>query len=515
MSKKLPPVSSEPENYSIDEMMDRLKNSISESDDRGELVTRGDGSQAIKVRKRKRRSDQPNQKEAKQNLKLRIAQVSGFLILLFLTLLVVGVAFVYANSRPFRKQLVQNMEQASGATVGINQFRMNPKTANAVELTLKWPDGNLLNHFRLTGVSAEVFPSSFLGKAMTGGEVTINQGDLTLQIPKQGQAIRNRAAPSGLAPIRFDRYRFQKLNLTLGPPEAPVVKLMNSQGSLSYIDSGKQPQLNLSLGDLVIIGWPKLRLDRSLIVIRGDELNVVNLRMLYESDTRGTLEFSGNIAPYKPDQMSSLVATLDAFQISGIAGPVLGRLFSGRIDSLVNSKSNQLSFLSTANPSAKLEVAFQSNPSSPFELQGFPFLFALNQLLDDPWFERPNFDSDVSGVIHREGGSVSLRNLNLQSKGRLALMGSITLAQDQKLSGSFQVGVAEAMLGNSKNPRLRTMFNEQRDGFRWVTLKISGSASAPSDNFKELFATTAETTEDSLSSKKSGKSDFEELTKPK
>jgi hypothetical protein len=239
MSKKLPSVSSEPEKYSIDEMMDRLKNSPENSDEQGELVTRADGSQAMKVRKRKRRSDQPNQKETKKNLKMRIAQVSGVLIFLFLMLLVVGVAIIYANGRPFRNRLIQNIAQASGATVEMNQFRMNPKTANAVQLTLKWPDGNVLNHLRLTGVNAEIFPASFLGKAMTGGEVFIDQGDLTLQIPKQGQATRNTAASGDLVPIRFNRYRFQNFNLALGSPTAPVMKLNNSQGSLSYIDSGR------------------------------------------------------------------------------------------------------------------------------------------------------------------------------------------------------------------------------------------------------------------------------------
>ena len=51
------PQPSEPEKYSIDEMIDRLKNPPDEEPiEKGELVTRADGSQAIRVRKRKRRS---------------------------------------------------------------------------------------------------------------------------------------------------------------------------------------------------------------------------------------------------------------------------------------------------------------------------------------------------------------------------------------------------------------------------------------------------------------------------
>ena len=51
------------DHYSVDEMMDRLKRHKGSEDKEndmkdGELITRSDGSQVIKVRKRKRRSQQ-------------------------------------------------------------------------------------------------------------------------------------------------------------------------------------------------------------------------------------------------------------------------------------------------------------------------------------------------------------------------------------------------------------------------------------------------------------------------
>ena len=66
----------DPERYSLEEMMERLKAKPSSTPDPadGELVTRADGTQAIKVRKRKRRSHQP-QKEARTRARRRPQQL--------------------------------------------------------------------------------------------------------------------------------------------------------------------------------------------------------------------------------------------------------------------------------------------------------------------------------------------------------------------------------------------------------------------------------------------------------
>ncbi len=516
MSNKTPLPPSEPERYSIDEMMDRLKQPSSKSEDEGELVTRSDGTQAIKVRRRKRRSDQPTKKAEEKNLKARIIQVSGVLILLFITALIVGIAITYANSRPFRDKLIQNIQQSSGATAELNQFRMNPKTANAAQVQLKWPEGNVLSQLVMGGLAAEIFPSSFLGKKMSGEEIIIDQANLTLQIPKSGQATLSNAVVTGFPTISFNRYRAENLDLTLGAASAPTIQLSKSEGSFSPSSSGKPAQLSLSRGNLIIPGWPKLRLARSLVIFSKEELEIVSLNVSHESDSRGSLEFSGKIAPYQRDRMSTLALRLEAFQISGIAGPVLGRFFSGRIDSLPDSPINQLSFFPTENPQQKLEVAFQISPSSRIEVQGFPFLFLLSKALDDPWFEAPAFESDARGTIEREGDILSLRDLNFESKSRIKLSGTVSLASDQSLSGNLKVSISEAMVKASASQRFQSMFSKPEDGFCWINLKIGGTASAPTDNSEDLFNSAPFTSQKpSMPTASEKKSTFEELTNPK
>ncbi|MES2924716.1 MAG: hypothetical protein V4819_24395 [Verrucomicrobiota bacterium] len=512
---------SEPEKYSIDEMMDRLKAPPSENSDDGELVTRSDGSQAIRVRKRKRRSSQPHKEERHRTRRIRIVQVSAALILMFLAALAIGGAIIYANSSPFRQGLIRKIEQLSGATIDLQNFRMNPKTANSGSFSLTWPDGNVLKALSLRGFTANVAPASFLGKSMTGGEVLSSYGVLALQFPKPGQALRNSPAPTGASAIRFDRYRVQNLDVILGAPAAPLIKLAGTEASMDPENVNGRPQLSLYQGDLTIEGWPKLRMDRALIEFRGTEADIIGLRVLpeksdIEKDDRGALEFSGPVAPYKPNQPVILTVSLDAFQLSGITGPALGRLFSGKVDSLPIDKSNYLMFLPTDKPSPAFDASFRVSPNSKIEVQGFPFLFALSQLLgEDPWFVHPTFEGEASGVIHREGGVVTLRNLKLESKGRMALRGNISIAANQTLAGSLHVGLAEAAIGSATTSRLASMFGPPTDGFRWLTLKISGPATQPTDTFKELFSTTAAVPRESPAPNETEGSSFEELTRPK
>ena len=437
------------------------------------------------------------------------------LVLVFIAAFLVGGAVIYANSSLFRKELARNIAQTTGASVELEQFRMNPQTANAAKLLLQWPEGNVLKSATLSGINAEIFPSSFLGKSLNGEEVSITDGMLALQIPKPGQALTSVPDANEKLPIHFNRYRIPVFNLTLGDPTAPAIRLLKSEVSLNPDNVNGRPEMSLYKGSLVINGWPKLRLDRALIEFRGKETDVIGLRILHETDDRGAFEVSGSVTPYEPDHVSTLAVSLDSFDLTGIIGPSLGRFFSGRIDSTPSSKSNYFTFLPTADPSPILDISFLSTPASRIEVRGFPFLSGLAQALDDVWFEHPVFEADAAGKLHRENGIITLRELNFESKGRLALKGEVSLNPDQALSGNLEVGVAEAMVLSSKSTRLKSMFGPTKGGFRWVTLKISGPAAVPTDNFQELFSATEQSTESNSRTTEPSKASFEELTRPR
>lgn len=510
----MPTVPSEPEKYSIDEMMDRLK-SPSEDPDAGELVVRSDGSEALRVRKRKRRSNQPRKEELKRSRKAMIMQVAAALVLILGAALTVGTAIIYANSRPFRENLVEKIAQSSGAAVELEQFRMNPKTANSAKLTLGWQEGNVMKSLSLRHLVAEIFPATFMGQTISGEDVVVAEGILTLQAPKRGKELRVTPAAAGAQAVSFKRYRISKFHLTSGNPTAPLIRLSNSEASLNPENIHGRPQLSLYRGDVTIAGWPKFQMDRALIEFRDDEMDIIGLRLAQNQDERGSLEISGTVYSYQTDRASTLAVRLDAFELAGLTGPALGRLISGRVDTLSAPVASVLSFRAGDSPTPTVQLAFRATPTSRIEVQGFPFLYSLSRMLDDIWFERPVFEGDADGVFHHENGIASLRELDMESKGRMALRGSISVDPHGKLAGNLQLGIAESMIAPLKDRRLDSMFERSSDGFLWTTLAISGSAASPADNFKDRLSAAAASTAPKSEPAAEGGSTFEELTRPR
>jgi hypothetical protein len=506
---------SEPEKYSIDEMMERLKSRPAEDPIQdGELVTRADGSQAIRVRKRKRRTHQPHKEELKHHTRSRMLQVSAALILLLLALFAAGAAIVYANSGPFREGLVRMITESSGAKTDLQQFRMNPTSANAGGLTLTWPAGNALRSLTMRGIRAEISPPSFLGKTMIGEEVTANDGELNVWLPQADQPAREMQPPAGPLPIRFNHYSIPKLHLLLGDPAAPIIRMMNSEASFHPQNAGGRAQLLLNRGDITISGWPGLRMDRSHIEFRGSEVDIVGLCLRQDEDNRGAFELSGTISPYDPSRASTLAVELESFPTAGIIGPQLGRLIAGRIDTVSSAKSNFLTFTPAPVTNTSLAVTFRNSITSPLQINGFPFLFGLSQILNDEWFLSPSFTTDSGGVIKCADGNIGISDLSFENKTYMALRGGLAVTRDQQISGNLEVGVAvsiiNAAIQSSDNKRLDRMFGPPADGYRWITLKITGPAAKPDDNFKELFNAAA-----SREPAPSGAiPSFEDLTKP-
>ena len=514
----MPSAESEPEKYSIDEMMERLKNktsSESESESGGERVTRADGTEAIKIRKRKRRSEQPQKEILKQSRRARIFQVIAATSLIILALLASGIAIAYANSPPFRESLLKKISASTGATPEIGTFRMNPRTANAGKLELVWPKGNLLDKLLTTRINADIAPSSFFGKAMTGEEVTVSDTTLTLKLPTLNEPLSVAAPSDGPLPISFHRYRTPKFSLNFSNNRS--IFLTKSEASFYPNPVTKRLQFSLNGGSLNLPGWPKIELDRAFMEFRGKEIDVVSLSLMDPSGRDGIFEFSGTISPYEMERPSTLTAEFRNFPIAGILGPDFESLLIGNIDSVSSTQSNFYTFYPKAEADQKLTLSFRKNLGSVFEISKFPFLFALSQTLQDEWFKNPLFlGEDATATIVRENGATTIENIDFQNKGRMALRGRITLTKEKTLSGELEVGIAESMILAADNfPRLRTLFGPSQEAYRWLPIRISGTVQNPKDDFKDqLIASPVPKPQETPESEFKG-STFEELTKPR
>ena len=80
----------------------------------------------------------------------------------------------------------------------------------------------------------------------------------------------------------------------------------------------------------------------------------------------------------------------------------------------------------------------------------------------------------------------------------------------------MEVGIAEGVITSAQQgSRLNGLFSPPQEGFRWLTIDISGPTSTPADNFNELFTAAAKRRAEEAREAESKGSTFEELTKPR
>jgi len=511
--------SSEPEKYSLDEMMDRLKGRDEAGNSEGELVTRSDGSQAMKVRKRRRRTDQSVNKETKRNQRVQIIQIAGFAVLIVVLGLIAGIGIIYANSTSFRDGLISKLEAGSGAKVDMKQFRMNPATANSARVDLEWPGGNPLGSLQLSGIVAKIAPASFLGKAFSGEEIIADTGDLVVQAPVAGNPARVTGAATGKLPVRFNRYSVPALNVFFGGGKDQENSLAKTEASLFPGGLAGQAELRLNGGLLKCGDWPPLALDRSYMVFRGADLDVKSLRFgipaapnQKEVDT-GFIEFSGTVKPLDPNATHTLGVELSSFRLSYLLGADLGRFFLGRLETLDTPESNFLLVRPGSPDPALLELVTTSALDSRIDLSGFKFLPNLATVLEDRWYELPNFDDDVKMFINRQGGVVDVKEFSFEKRGRMAVRGSMRNGEAGQIRGKLRIGVPEGMVLAVKNKRLDAMFGQVREGYRWIDLEIGGTSAVPTDNFLELYHAAKVAVEEQAPEMRTNDS-FENLVNP-
>lgn len=501
----------EPEKYSLDDMMDRLQSkSGPTAEDSGELVTRADGSQAIKVRKRKRRSTQPHKEEAKRTAKLRVIQVSSLVIFAILLVLTFGGLIIYANSGPFRQGVINKISAVTGAKIKFHQFRVNPASSNVVLADFQWPGGNLIKSLSLSEVSTKALIAGIISKDIGVDEISVTNANIRIGSPIPGEETRF-SPKQGPSAVSFDRLGVNKVNATFGDAASPSLQLLGSEASLYPENINGHPTVRLFKGEVKIPLWPAYRLDRALMEFHDSKVEVVSLKLLHELDPDGTIELTGSFEPSDTGKIQSLGVKVDSFSMNGIVGPALGNLIKGRISTGSETpETNQLTFAPGQDSSSKVVLSFKAADNSAMQFNGFSFLSVLSHLFENRALLEPIFDDQAAGTLTRENGVVTLSNLSFSAKKQLRITGDLTLAANDALSGELQVAIPEASVIASGNTQLKEVFKNARDGYRWISVKISGTGSHPADNFAEIYEGTAK-----AAGSTNPANSFEELTAPK
>ena len=120
----------------------------------------------------------------------------------------------------------------------------------------------------------------------------------------------------------------------------------------------------------------------------------------------------------------------------------------------------------------------------------------------------------------RQNDLLELSELDLSTKNRMAIRGSLQQKAGQ-LSGRLEVGISPGQIQMSENRALDAMFSDPREGFRWISIKISGTAAAAQDDFSQLYSLALDGLKQRVKGPEtspqssSGAASFEELTRPR
>jgi hypothetical protein len=489
--------SSDPKKYTIEEMMDRL-NGRDSSESPAKLVTRSDGSQAMKVRRRKRRTTQAFKEETKRNHRIQVMQIAGFVSLVVLLGLAAGIGILYANSSAFRESLLVKLEDSSGAKVSLIQFRINPAAANANKVLLEWPGGNALSTLELVPITAKIAPQSFLGKVFGGEEIVADKGKLLLSAPAKLLPARYKPAPDGNLPVKFQRYSVPSLDIRFGETAGHRRTITGTEASFYTGIVADHSEIRLRGGLLEFDEWPPLSLDRSYMKRSDGRFQIQSMRFMAPKGANknkaatGFIDFSGTVRPLEAAATHTLEANVQGMQLPYLVGADFGRIFMGGVDNSEIPDSNFLTFSPDSPESSVLELTLTNSLDSRIELGGLMFLSQLSAVLNERWYESPIFVDDVAFVVKRRGSEVEIKEINLVSRGRMAIRGSLSNGKGGAISGILRIGLPETTVSAAENKRLNRLFGPTHEGYRWLDVKVGGTSAMPKDNFKELYTKAAE-----------------------
>ncbi|BDS06177.1 hypothetical protein NT6N_12170 [Oceaniferula spumae] len=475
-------------NYSVDEMMAHLKRGErqrrrTDPSEEGELVTREDGTQAVKVRRRKRRSKQPEKKKKTLNPKVKWAILGS--IVGFGLLLIVGTVIIIAkyNGRKFKATTEATISELSGAgETELTQLRVTPVSAKAAKVDLAWDRHSFLKSASFSNLRSDLKATSFFTSDWIGETVVASVGKAYLQAP-----VTQAESGSGPleSPYKFDSYRCNQLDLHFGDDrEAPSI--LGLQISLRKMVSERY-QYVFQDGTVKIKNWPDLKLASGVITLNSQDAEVIAL-LDSENNHSGELSISGRISKDTSKTISLDIKAKD-YPIQELLGKELGRLVRGTIQSDLGSLSYD--YAKTADQGLSFDMPFTS---LNIDLSELPMLTTMKDLTGNTDYLRPSFNH-CRGNISRTSDGVSLNKLVWISNSLITLQGNINVDSEKKMSGTLDVGIpTSAFDGTPPAP-----FQGPKDGLYHAKVTLGGTIHNPHDNLRELLkVNTAEKSEPKL-----------------
>jgi len=457
-------------------MLKTLRDQEREKEAKGEIVTRSDGSVARKVKRRRRRSDQPDKDSPEKVRKRLIFKVlAGVSLCLFLAL---GVMFLLIsfNSKSYREKVEGKAGDWTGATVDIDGLKLLPSSVDMKSASFSWPGQSYLKSLSLKRIDGHASLLSFLGARMGGLEVGGAVGEMNLGMPVGSGTVGRELAPADF-PFDFGRYYCDALDVSFGSGNA--LALEGASVSLRHL--GEQGfRAGIDQGSFVLRGWAPFPIASGLIQFGDDEVELVALTLEKPSKDQSLLGASIKVTgaiPLGEGEATKLEVTAESFPAESFFGLQMGKLLHGEI----RRAEGSVAYTMGEDYMDEFVAEFKGEY---FEFQNFPFLTDLASLFPNEGYDSILFDTNIKGLLRARPGGVALESLEMSNKDIFRLRGNMIVSDQGQLAGRITLWINRGLINSE--PRLKNFpgLNNVERGYSRVDFELKGTADAPDDTFR-------------------------------
>lgn len=425
----------------------------------------------------------PSPQESKTRSRKHAAQRTTTVLLgitAFLALLVVGAVFTaqawlesYLKSDAFRRKVESTISQTLHSEVRLSKLRREGSSLSSESLDAEGFSGARFKQLELHGLHAEIDLGSLWKRVWRLDHLKIQSLRANFDAPETSRSASPDLTPTTPAPTTWLSALLPKRG-EFGTLQADLFDFRKDsldarQIRLTATPSGSDWELTLESGELRLPNAPTLSLVSAKAVVRNHALALRNSRFLVPGG--GELTASGE---WSESAGTDLRAQLKNVPLESILNPWWRTRLKGNLH-------GDLHFRKTATESAPQECSGTLELQSG-RLESLPILTHLETFLGSSRLRSIPLKK-ASAKIHLTQDRKTFQNIDFDGDGLIRIQGTVVIEGDS-LHGQLQLGLSPSLM--EWLPAARSfLFKEQRDGYVWTPIELSGSLANPTENLSE------------------------------
>ena len=429
-------------------------------------------------------SSLPRKKSKRSTTPLHIVLISGGVLLaVFVGLLLFVKSSLngWLHGDGFREWISRRAATALRSEVSLPELKWTGSEVYASKFEAIGTEEARFSGIVLDGIRAKM--GGIRNKAFRVPEVTVNRLNLDFSPERKGkytyqQAGDPIAGATGEAPrlpdwlsqfapnrVEIDGIAVASANVTVRKPEVTVFSLLGTKADFAPDFLTGSWEVSAKGGKMLVPNQPEILLKDLGLRWSGSDLFVDRCALgIYKN---GHIQGSGEIG-FGEGGLFDVDLTISAIEVDELVTGDWKERLSGIIDGPVHI---------TGAPGAFVYEGALNVTEGVIE--SIPVLKRIAQYTRSDRFNRLVLNetrTDFKSI----GETVELRNLVIQSDGLVRIEGQIDLVGEQ-ISGDLKVGVTPGTMRWIPGAE-RLVFVEDRDGFRWAPLKLTGTTSDPKED---------------------------------